>query len=338
MNDILNKVSELIDLSLNIPVEIRPIVKAICKGYIRESNGKIPIEGIINVCNTTFVPINVGDMNFSGNERILGTTETDYDQQCNVIHKMSYVNDSNYIKLISILVHELGHVITESKPCEINSDGVYPFAKRTTTLYQNCFYEDGILKVKSGMFGYRMSDGFLESISTKIFSSPEFRQELFVEGYDLEDYVYKDERIFPSRIYDEYKACFELFDYIMDGCLFNFSCMSFNSNDDLRKFFVNNKLNVVLGHLDKSNDSLWELKSYEGKERDDLFDSLLQEYIEAKKVSLYVASVLCEKYGKSLDDPKYNELLSIYKSTLEKQKQLPIPDDFLKEKDSTFSN
>lgn len=338
MNDILDKVGELIDSSLNIPIEIKPIVKAICRGYIRESKGKIPVEGIINVCNTTFVPINDGDMNFSGDERILGTTETDYDEQCNVIHKMSYINDPNYIKLISILVHELGHVITESRPCEINNDGVYPFAKRTTTIYQNCFYENGILKIKSGLFGYRMADGFLESISTKIFTSSEFRQELLDAGYDLGDYVYKDMRIFPSRIYDEYKACFELFDYIMDGVLFDFSCMSFDSNDDIRDFIIKNRLNIILGYIDKSNDALWKLKSYEGKERDDVFDKLLQEYIDAKKTSLDVASVSCEFYGKSLDDPKYNELLRVYESTLANQKRLPIPDDFLKEKDNTFSN
>ena len=58
-----------------------------------------------------------------------------------------------------------------------------------------------------------MADGFLESICSKIFASNEFREELKEAGYDLEDYIYKDERLFPSRVYDEYKACFELFDY-----------------------------------------------------------------------------------------------------------------------------
>ena len=50
-----------------------------------------------------------------------------------------------------------------------------------------------------------------------MFLSKEFRNELKEAGYDLKDYIYKDERLFPSRVYDEYKACFELFDYMMDG-------------------------------------------------------------------------------------------------------------------------
>ena len=187
------------------------------------------------------------------------------------------------------------------------------------------------------MFGYRMADGFLESISTKIFASSLFRQELLDAGYDLGDFVYKDERLFSSRIYDEYRACFELFDYIMDGILFDFSCMSFISNDELRDYFVKNRLNIIFGYLDKSNDALWRLKSYEGKERDDIFVFLFQEYIEAKNISLELAGVSCEFYGKSLNDSKYNELLSIYKSTLVKQ-QLPISDVFFNGKGSTFSN
>lgn len=32
----LNQVNELIDSSKKVPTEIKPIVKAICKGYIRE--------------------------------------------------------------------------------------------------------------------------------------------------------------------------------------------------------------------------------------------------------------------------------------------------------------
>ena len=98
MEEVLNKVSELIEKSNNIPNEIKPIVKAICRGYIRESKGKIPIEGIINVCNTTFIKIDENNKSFSGEEKILGNTETNYDKECNVTHKMSYINDSNYIK------------------------------------------------------------------------------------------------------------------------------------------------------------------------------------------------------------------------------------------------
>ena len=176
MEEILNKVSELIDKSNNIPDEIKPIVKAICRGYIRESKGKIPIEGIINVCNTVFVKIDENDVSFSGEEKILGSTETDYDNECNVIHKMSYINDSNYIKLIAILTHELGHVITESKPCQITKDGIYPLVKRTTTIYHKGQYQEGKFGATK-WYGCRMADGFLESCSTKILASPEVIQE-----------------------------------------------------------------------------------------------------------------------------------------------------------------
>lgn len=336
MQEILDKVSELIDKSNNIPEEIRSIVKAICRGYIRESNGKIPIEGIINVCNTTFNKIDENDKSFSGEERILGDTHTDYDNNCNVIHKMSYVNDSNYIKLISILTHELGHVITESKPCKIDGNGIYPWAKRTTTFYQNCEYQDNELHAKR-WFGFRMADGFLESICTKIFESPEFREELKESGYDLQDFVYKDERIFPSRVYDEYKACFELFDYIMDGALFDFSCMSFKTNEDLVNYINKCRLNIIFGHLDKSNDALWALKGYEGKEWDENFDKLLQQYIELKDTSLNLSKVCLDFYGKTGDDPLFQQLFDTYASTIKKQKQLPIPNEYLNNESPQFS-
>lgn len=113
MDSVLDKVSELIEKSKNIPENIKLIVKAVCRGYIRESNGKIPIEGIINVCDTMFIAIAEDDKEFSGENLILGHTDTDYDDECNVIHNMSYVNASNYAKLIAILTHELGHVITD---------------------------------------------------------------------------------------------------------------------------------------------------------------------------------------------------------------------------------
>lgn len=336
MEEVLNKVSELIDKSNNIPEEIRSIVKAICRGYIRESKGKIPVEGIINVCNTTFRKIDENDKSFSGEERILGDTQTDYDNKCNVIHKMSYVNDSNYIKLISILTHELGHVITESKPCKIDNNGIYPWAKRTTTFYQNCGYQDGELHANR-WFGFRMADGFLESICTKIFESSEFRQELYQSGYDLQDFVYKDERIFPSRVYDEYKACFELFDYIMDGALFDFSCMSFESNEDFVNYINKYKLNIIFEHLDKSNDALWALKGYEGKEWNENFSKLLQQYIEHKDTSLNLSKVCLELYGKSEDNPLFQQLYDVYASTLKKQKQLPIPNEYLKNESQQLS-
>ena len=63
MNEVLKEVDKLIENSNNVPLELKPIVKAICKGYIRESNGKIPISGIINVCNTVFNKVdNIDDV------------------------------------------------------------------------------------------------------------------------------------------------------------------------------------------------------------------------------------------------------------------------------------
>ena len=57
--------------------------------------------------------------------------------------------------------------------------------------------------------------------------------EIVKEKYDLKDYVYKDKRLFPSRVYDEYKACFELFDYVMNGALFDLSkgCYDYYDNE-----------------------------------------------------------------------------------------------------------
>ena len=324
MEEQLKYVDELINNSRKIPNDIKNIVKAICKGYIRESNGQIPIEGIINVCNTTFEKIDENNESFRKEDKRFAETETNYDENCNVIHKINYLNDSNYIKLISILTHELGHVITESKPCEI-IDGIYPYAKRTTTIYINCFYKENQL-LTQGYYGYRMADGFLESISTKIFESKYFRQELLNYGYDLKDYIYKDERIFPSRSYDEYKACFELFDYIMNGKLFEFSCKTFESNKELYDYFVNNRINIIFKTLDKSNDAMSNLKKYETLEPSEDFNNNLEDYKNKKSESLMMASVLSELYGKE-NDEKYKKLLKIYENTLEKQKLLPLNEE-----------
>lgn len=323
MEEKLNEVSILIDNAKNIPLEIKGIVKAICRGYIRESKGLIPISGIMNVCNTIFNSINEDNIEFRNTDMRFAETETNYDNNCNVIHKLSYINYTDYIKLISILCHELGHVITESNPCKILENGIYPFAKRTTTFYFNCCYVDGKLKANDS-YGFRMADGFLESICSKIFMQPEFRLELLNLGYDLKDYIYKDERIFPSRSYDEYKACFELFDYIMDGELFKFSCVSFSSNQELLSFINEKKLRTIFDCLDKSNESFSKLKEYEGKDKSDLFEKLLNEYLQAKEVSLTLADMLMEIYKKDKNDLKYQELLEIYKNTLKKQKLLPI--------------
>ncbi len=328
MEEILEKVDELIEKSNNIPKEIKPIVKAICKGYMRESNGRIPIEGIMNVCNTVFHQIDLEDNSFLGENRILGETITNYDDDCNISHVINYVKDPNIIKLISILTHELGHVITEPKPNIMNPDGTYPLVKRTTTVYSSCKYIDGDLRC-ANQYGYRMADGFLESMSTKIFHSDDFREELYRAGYDLKDYEYKDERLFPSRIYDEYKACFELYDYILNGTLSDFSIRTFQTNEELANYINNNKITVIFDFLDESNDALWKLKPYEGKDKDEIFDELLQDYLDKKEKSIILAEELCKLLGKSLEDKKYQELMTTYKETINKQKELPIKEDSL---------
>jgi hypothetical protein len=328
MEEMLKSVSDMIDEAEKIPRDIKEIVKFICKGYVRESGGKIPLSGVKNVCNTTFNSLSEDDKEFSGKDKIFADTETDYDKDCNIIHTVNYLNDSNYIKLIAILTHELGHVMTESKPCQISEKGIYGFAKRTSTYYFNSFYdEEGTLKTQS-INGFRISDGFLESICTKIWESREFRTELLQAGYDLKDYIYKDERIFPSRIYDEYKACFELFDYIMDGSLFEFSCKTFSNNQELCDFINQKKLNVIYGCLDQSNDAIWNLKKYEGQHADEIFDEYLKDYIEKKKNSIYLSSLLMEMYGKSGDDKKYQELVDVYNDILQKQKLLPLSEEY----------
>ena len=152
MNEVLKEVDELIENSNNVSLELKPIVKAICKGYIRESNGKIPISGIINVCNTVFNKVDSSDTEFTGENKIFATTTTDYDEECNVIHRVDYINDSNYKKLITILTHELGHVITEPAPCFMNQNNIYPVAKRTTTYYFNLYYENSIQILVLGYF------------------------------------------------------------------------------------------------------------------------------------------------------------------------------------------
>lgn len=326
----LKEVSIMIDTSTNIKDDIKQIVKAICRAYIRQSDGKIPLEGIKNVVNTTFIRIQQDNLEFSGENKILGETATNYDSNCNTIHEMSYISDSNYIKLISILTHELGHVITEYNPLQIvPSTKVYPVVKRTTTFYYNCKYDNNEQLTAEAIYGFRMADGFLESICTKIFQSKEFRQELKDEGYDLKDYEYKDIRLFPSRIYDEFKACFELFDYLMDGKLFEFSCKPFSSNEEIIKFINDNKLNIIFPYLDKSNDALWKLKKYENKPTDETFEELFMDYQNKKNMSLLLAEELLELYQKERN-PHYNKLLSTYEDTIKHQSLLQIPKDTIK--------
>ena len=166
-----------------------------------------------------------------------------------------------------------------------------------------------------------------------MFNSSEFRQELLQSGFDLKDYIYKDERIFSSRVYDEYKACFELFDYILNGLLFDFSCRTFESNEELANYINKYKLYIIFGYLDKSNNTISSLKEYEGKEPDEKFNELLQKYLKEKNMALKLAKVLLERSEKKSDDETFKELYDIYASTLKKQKQLPIPDEYLKSKE-----
>ena len=318
----LDEVNSLIDNASNIPLDIKPIVKAVCRGYMRESKGLLPLEGINNVCNATFVRIAEDDDLFRGENKIMGETKTDYDEECHVKHIMSYINDSDYLRLVTILTHELGHVMTEYAPCSINN-GIYPIAKRTTAFYLSCYYDKDNCLYAKNIFGVKMSDGFLESISTKIFASREFREELLEAGYDLGDYVYKDERLFPSRVYDDYKACFELFDYIMDGTLTDFSLRNFSSNLDLVKYINDNRLSLIFSYLDKSNDALWSLKKFERKDYSEEYKELLDDYKEKKSFSLTLASELATIYGKNENDSKYQELTDTYRNTLHKQVLLP---------------
>lgn len=313
---------KLIDNSANVPANIKNIVKAICCGYIRESNGKIPIDGIINVCNTKFIEVLPNDLSFKGENRILGETNTSYDKNCTIAHSMSYVNDENYIKLISILTHELGHVLTEFNPCTITENNTFPIVKRTNALYLNCYYENNEL-MASNHLGFCMSDGFLENISSQIFSSLKFHQELLAYGYDLQDYHYKDERLFPSRIYDEYKSCFVLFDEIMKGKLFDFSCQKYDTNEELMNDINKYKINVIFASIDQSNNALWQLKKYEGKSRNDEFDVLFKDYLSKKDVVLELAHILMEINGTE-KTPKIDKLLMDYKNCLKKQSLLPL--------------
>lgn len=323
MEEKLNKSNEMISNSTNIPEDIKKIVRIICKHYIKETEGKLPLEAIQNVCESEFEKISSDNVDFSGENKILGTTDVKYDNECNVIHKMSYLNDSNYIKLITILTHELGHVMTEFAPCSI-ANGSYSLVKRTTGFFTNCRYNEEGELLTTGMYGFRMSDGFLESLCSRIFMSQEFREDLKAVGYDLEDYVYKDERLFPSRVYDEYKACFELFDYIMDGQLFDFSCKKYETNEEMIADINRYRLNTIFEYLDKSNDALWKLKKFEGKESSEEFQSLLEEYKDKKSDSINLSYVLLDLYDKEMDDDIFAELLDVYRKTLDKQKLLPI--------------
>ena len=190
----------------------------------------ISLEGIENVCNTNFVRIDESDKDFSTENNYFGNTDTQVLSDGKLKHTMSYVDASDKIKLIMILTHELGHVMTEYKVNKVLENGSFPFMKRTGTYYLNSYYENGVVKAKS-WYGFRLSDGFLETICGSIFQDELFREEIGLAGYDLGDFVYKDSRLFPSRVYDEFRDCFLLFNEIMGGKLFEFAWMN-KENDE----------------------------------------------------------------------------------------------------------
>ena len=54
-------------------------------------------------------------------------------------------------------------------------------------------------------------------------------------------------------------------------------------------------------------------------------------------MSLEVSKVFLEAYGKKEDDEKFQQLYGIYSSMLEKQRLLPIPDEYLNSEEKQIS-
>ena len=73
MDELLKQVSNIIRES-NIPDDIKPIVEAIARGYMRETKGKLPLEGIYNLCETTFVGVKENDKEFATENNYFGKT------------------------------------------------------------------------------------------------------------------------------------------------------------------------------------------------------------------------------------------------------------------------
>lgn len=301
-------VDKMIKESKNVPDKLKGIVAAICKGYIRNSSGRISLKGVENVCNTKFIKVDENYKQFATDNNFFGETDTQILANGDVSHKMSYVDASNKIKLIMILTHELGHVLTEHKANKVLENGYFPFVKRTATYYTNVFYENNVL-MTSSINGFSLSDGFLESICCDIFNDSIFREEIKLIGYDLEDYYYKDKRLFSSRVYDEFRDCFQLFDEILGGKLFEFACMESESNEEIVSFINKNRINIIYNYIDKTLESLWELKKYENMDRDDKFEELVGDYFANKNELLMVADILAE--GSNNKD-KINELMGKY--------------------------
>lgn len=296
MENILLDVELMVNSSRCIPDDIKPFVLTICKGYIRHSNGMISLKGVDNICNTKFVSVEEDDKTFATENNFLGQTSRKILNDGNLEHTMYYVNAKDKIKLIIILLHELGHVISEYKVNEVllDSEFPFPFFKSTLSFYQDLKYVDGNLMCRS-VNGFRINDGFLETICSNIFSDPVFREEIRLAGCDLKDYIYKDKRLFPSRIYDEFRDCFKLFNEIMEGRLFEFACMYKEDDNELMEFIINNRINIVFKFIDKTLESLWCLKKYENKERDEEFNLLVNKYLENKSELLEVADILTKE-------------------------------------------
>ena len=325
MDELYLKTEKMISNSTNIPNELKSIVASICKGYIRETNGKINAENIQLICNTFFEQKDENDKYYRGIYNIYGSTLTDYEISGNVKHKMCYINTTDYIELIMILTHEIGHVITEYDTFPANEKGIFPLIKKTINYYKNCYYKDGKLYAES-QTGFRITDGFLESISSKIFASSEFRQELLEKGYDLKDYVYKDERLFPSRIYDEFKACYELLNKVFAGKLFEFACTNYNSIEEIRNFLSDNRLTNIIYRVDDCNEAMVVLKEFEGKERNIRFKIYAEEFLEAKKRVIKLIKEYAE-LNNLTDDEEYQKLLNSYINTIKNQPLLPFSDE-----------
>lgn len=297
-------VEKMIQSSQNVPNELKGIVSAICKGYIRHSKGMLSLSGIENVCNATFIKVEEDDRVFATENNFFGSTDTQILANGDVKHIMSYVDSSDKVKLIMILTHELGHVLTEPKVNKVFEGEKFPFVKRTLTYYINCYYEDGVLMANSHN-GFRLADGFLEKVCEDIFQDRLFREEIALNGCDLGDYVYKDKRLFSSRVYDEFRDCFVLFNEIMGGKLFKFAFMNKDSDEEYVSFINENRLYVIYQYIDKTLESLWKLKKYETNARDEKFDLLVNDYFSHKEELLMVVDILSE--GLSNQD-RINEL------------------------------
>jgi len=324
MENILLETERMVKSSNSIPEDIKAFVLAICKGYIRHSNAMIPLIGVENVCKTNFIRVEEDDKSFSTVNNIFGLTSRKIMKDGSLENTMYYINANNKIKFVTILLHELGHIISVYKVNEVleNAECPFPFFKDTLCFYGDLKYENDMLMCRL-VRGFRINDGFLETICSSIFSDPVFREEIRLAGCDLGDYVYKDKRLFSSRIYDEFRHCFQLFNEIMDGKLFEFACMFKENNNELLKFIINSRIDNLFKFVDKTLESLWCLKKYENKERDENFELLATQYLENKSELLKVADFLTKE---DANKEKINILRSIFADMTKFKGTLPFTD------------